>query len=196
MEKGKDEPSQRTTATSQPKLNQAQEQARTAKKRQEKIEKVANAVLEQLEYRYGIDTLRVQALSNAIAEERKAKRNGTTNGNQLQSNHGPSNPTRRHEPLELTSAEHLRTREFEWTTVKRKTKMEAAQRPPPATIQAYNVEQRESAQTDASLAAKPAKKKKKSQQKRTALHLKLNSGGRQSKQKSSELLLTRNLRGN
>ena len=80
-------------------------------------------------------------------------------------NHGPSDTTRRHEPLDLTSAERLCTQEFEWTTVKRGTKMEAAQRPPPVTIQAYNVEQRESAQTDASQAAKPAKKKKKLQQK-------------------------------
>ena len=83
-----------------------------------------------------------EALSNALVEARNAKRNGTTNGNQLQSNHGPSDPTGRHEPLDLTSAERLRTQEFEWTTVKRGTKMEAAQRPPPDKIQAYNVEQR------------------------------------------------------
>ena len=115
--------------------------------------------MKQLKSRYGIDALHAQA------EACEAKQNGTTNGNQLQPNHGPFDPTRRHEPLDLTSAERLRTQEFEWITVKRGTKMEAAQRPPPATIQVYNVEQRGSEQTDASPAAKPAKKMKKLQQK-------------------------------
>ena len=101
----------------------------------------------------------------AYLEACVARRKGTTNRNQIQLNHGTSDPTRRHEPLDVTSAERLRTQEFEWIKVKRGTKMEDPQRPPPATIQTYNVEQRESAQTDASLAAKPAKKKKKSQQK-------------------------------
>ena len=66
----------------------------------------------------------------------------------------------RQESLDLTSAERLRTREFEWTTVKRGTKMEAAQRPTTSEMQAFIVAQPNSAQTDAPPAAKPAKKKK------------------------------------
>ena len=60
-QKEKDEPSQRTTATSPPKLNQERVRGRirTAdwqqEKHQEKIEKAAQAILKQLKFCYGID---------------------------------------------------------------------------------------------------------------------------------------------
>ena len=68
----------------------------------------------------------IAATVTKYLEAHEARRKRSTNENQLQSNHEPSDLTRRQEPLDLTSAERLRTQEFEFTTVKISTKMEAA----------------------------------------------------------------------
>ena len=107
-----------------------------------------------------LDDLKASGVYSEYLEACEAKRKRSTNGNQLHLNHGTSNLPRRLEPLELTSAERLRTREFEWITITSGTKMKAAQGPPTKQIRAYDVEQPQSAKTELSPAVKAAKKKR------------------------------------
>ena len=181
-EKAKDEASQRATATIPP-INRAGEQSKwKEEKGDEKNEPtkrfpatflssilsnefLTTSLLDKLkssDYKLSATPRqrKIAATVTEYLEAHEARRKRSTNKNQHQSNHGTSNLPRRQELLDLTGAERLRTREFEWTIVKRGTKMEAAQRPTTSTMQTFIVAQTNSAQTDASPTTKPAKKKK------------------------------------
>ena len=181
-EKAKDALSQRTTATIPP-INRAREQADwKEEKGEEKNEPtkrfpatiLSTILSDELLSTILLDKLKSSAyklfvtprqreiatIVTAYLEAREARRKRSTNGNQIKLNHGPSDLTRTQEPLDLTSAERLCTQEFEWTTVKRGRKMKAAQRPSTNTIRGYDVEQPQSAQTEASPAVNTVKKNK------------------------------------
>ena len=90
-------------------MNQAREQAKWKEEKGVEINEPTKQLPATTLSDFLLDELKASGIYSAYLEAREAGRICSTNGNQFQSNHGTSNLPRRQEPLELTSAERLRT---------------------------------------------------------------------------------------